>query len=73
MIPLYNQAVYHNGAAGFAFADGHSEIHKWTASIRNLKPVSFIGLGALRGSLRNDADALWWASRTQRKPDHKLP
>ena len=22
-------AAYHNGAAGFAFADGHSEIHKW--------------------------------------------
>jgi prepilin-type N-terminal cleavage/methylation domain-containing protein/prepilin-type processing-associated H-X9-DG protein len=22
-------AIYHNGAAGFSFADGHSEIHKW--------------------------------------------
>jgi prepilin-type processing-associated H-X9-DG protein len=22
-------AFYHNGAAGFSFADGHSEIHKW--------------------------------------------
>jgi prepilin-type N-terminal cleavage/methylation domain-containing protein/prepilin-type processing-associated H-X9-DG protein len=22
-------ASYHNGAAGYAFADGHSEIHKW--------------------------------------------
>jgi len=22
-------ATYHNGACGFAFADGHSEIHKW--------------------------------------------
>jgi prepilin-type N-terminal cleavage/methylation domain-containing protein/prepilin-type processing-associated H-X9-DG protein len=22
-------ATYHDGAAGFAFADGHSEIHKW--------------------------------------------
>ena len=22
-------ASYHNGACGFAFADGHSEIHKW--------------------------------------------
>jgi prepilin-type processing-associated H-X9-DG protein len=20
---------YHNGACGFAFADGHSEIHRW--------------------------------------------
>ena len=25
-------ASYHNGAAGFAFADGHSEIHKWLES-----------------------------------------
>jgi prepilin-type N-terminal cleavage/methylation domain-containing protein/prepilin-type processing-associated H-X9-DG protein len=25
-------ASYHNGAAGFAFADGHSEIHKWQNS-----------------------------------------
>jgi prepilin-type N-terminal cleavage/methylation domain-containing protein/prepilin-type processing-associated H-X9-DG protein len=23
-------ASYHNGAAGFSFADGHAEIHKWT-------------------------------------------
>jgi prepilin-type processing-associated H-X9-DG protein len=22
-------ASYHNGACGFSFADGHSEIHKW--------------------------------------------
>jgi prepilin-type processing-associated H-X9-DG protein len=22
-------ASYHNGAAAFTFADGHSEIHKW--------------------------------------------
>ena len=25
-------ANYHNGACGFAFADGHSEIHKWRQS-----------------------------------------
>jgi prepilin-type N-terminal cleavage/methylation domain-containing protein/prepilin-type processing-associated H-X9-DG protein len=25
-------ANYHNGAGGFAFADGHSEVHKWQAS-----------------------------------------
>ncbi|HEX3718873.1 MAG TPA: prepilin-type N-terminal cleavage/methylation domain-containing protein [Verrucomicrobiae bacterium] len=25
-------ASYHNGAAGFAFADGHAEIHKWLQS-----------------------------------------
>jgi prepilin-type N-terminal cleavage/methylation domain-containing protein/prepilin-type processing-associated H-X9-DG protein len=25
-------ASYHNGAAGFSFADGHAEIHKWIGS-----------------------------------------
>jgi prepilin-type N-terminal cleavage/methylation domain-containing protein/prepilin-type processing-associated H-X9-DG protein len=25
-------AAYHNGAGGFSFADGHSEIHKWKTS-----------------------------------------
>ena len=34
-------ASYHCRAAGFAFADGHSEIHKWTGSkIRNA-PITF--------------------------------
>jgi prepilin-type processing-associated H-X9-DG protein len=26
-------ASYHNRAGGFAFADGHSEIHKWLDSL----------------------------------------
>jgi prepilin-type processing-associated H-X9-DG protein len=31
-------ANYHNGACGFAFADGHSEIHKWIGSkIKNAR------------------------------------
>ena len=25
-------ASYHNGACGFSFSDGHSEIHKWIGS-----------------------------------------
>jgi len=32
-------ASYHNGAAGFAFADGHSEIHKWRDG-RTIPPLS---------------------------------
>jgi prepilin-type N-terminal cleavage/methylation domain-containing protein/prepilin-type processing-associated H-X9-DG protein len=31
-------ASYHGGAGGFSFADGHSEIHKWTAG-EILKPI----------------------------------
>ena len=33
-------ASYHNGACGFAFADGHSEIHKWRGATVQ-KPVIF--------------------------------
>jgi prepilin-type N-terminal cleavage/methylation domain-containing protein/prepilin-type processing-associated H-X9-DG protein len=33
-------ASYHNGAGGFSFADGHSEIHKWR-SRATLQPVRF--------------------------------
>jgi prepilin-type N-terminal cleavage/methylation domain-containing protein/prepilin-type processing-associated H-X9-DG protein len=36
--PYANQFIdvpgtYHNGAAGFSFADGHSEIHKWKGTL----------------------------------------
>jgi prepilin-type N-terminal cleavage/methylation domain-containing protein/prepilin-type processing-associated H-X9-DG protein len=33
-------ASYHNGACGFSFADGHSEIHKWN-SRTTIYPVKF--------------------------------
>ena len=33
-------ASYHNGACGFAFADGHSEIKKWLDS-RTVVPISY--------------------------------
>ncbi len=36
-----NPVTYHNGAAGFSFADGHSEIHKWTGSLTRLTQVTF--------------------------------
>ena len=29
--------TYHNGACGFAFADGHSEIHKWLEATTKVK------------------------------------
>jgi len=31
-------ASYHGGAAGFSFADGHSEIHRWTSQVI-LQPI----------------------------------
>jgi prepilin-type N-terminal cleavage/methylation domain-containing protein/prepilin-type processing-associated H-X9-DG protein len=42
-------ASHHNGAAGFAFADGHSEIHKWKDAATKSRKVTrdgwFPGLG----------------------------
>jgi prepilin-type processing-associated H-X9-DG protein len=32
-------ASYHNRAAGFAFADGHSEIHRWVDD-RTMPPLT---------------------------------
>jgi len=65
-------AVYHSGAAGIVFADGHSEIHKWVASLAKMPPCILPAgsgnLSAIRAYARNDQDALWWALRTQRKP-----
>jgi len=64
-------ANYHNGAAGIAFADGHSEIHKWKGNLGGapfvILPAGTGNLGAIRAYAKRDADALWWALRTQRK------
>jgi len=59
-------ASYHNGACGFSFADGHSEIHKWVGSrikvpVRNGNPVLPLPLGNAGDSLR---DALWMCENT---------
>jgi prepilin-type N-terminal cleavage/methylation domain-containing protein/prepilin-type processing-associated H-X9-DG protein len=59
-------ASYHNGACGVAFADGHSEIHKWQASAKNW-PVKLSTFYA-PGPWRPDNDILWLRERTQRKP-----
>ena len=59
-------ASYHNGAAGVAFADGHSEIHKWVASLS--KPgakrvdTGFNGVTAT-SVLRGDKDITWMSYR----------
>ncbi len=63
-------ATYHNGACGIAFADNHSEIHKWSASLGSAPPVSSGYAGRvhiINNYLERDADALWWSLRTQYK------
>jgi len=55
-------ASYHCGAAGFAFADGHSEIHKWKASLSTEKArqvnTDYTGVTAT-GVVRGDKDLSW--------------
>jgi prepilin-type N-terminal cleavage/methylation domain-containing protein/prepilin-type processing-associated H-X9-DG protein len=55
-------ATYHNGAAGFAFADGHSEIHKWRgrAMTVTLKGVSFNARNNF-GTAAGDPDVYWYS------------
>jgi prepilin-type N-terminal cleavage/methylation domain-containing protein/prepilin-type processing-associated H-X9-DG protein len=60
-------ASYHGGAAGFSFADGHSEIHKWRDSRTTpvLKKGQFLQLDV---SSPNNQDVFWMMDRCTRKP-----
>lgn len=49
-------ASYHNGAAGFSFADGHSEIHKWHDS-RTIQPIKYTDWQVT--SVRSSEDYVW--------------
>jgi len=57
-------ATYHNGACGFALADGHSEIHKWRTSMTKQRARAVLYTdgsdmpGALGGGA-NDPDIRW--------------
>ena len=58
-------ASYHNGAGGFAFADGHSEIRKWVGSrtVPALKPGRELSLNV---ASPNNQDVKWLMDRTTR-------
>jgi prepilin-type processing-associated H-X9-DG protein len=55
-------ASYHNGACGYCFADGHSEIKKWI--VGNTKvPIKYLDFGRI--SVTSDQrDYLWVKDRT---------
>ncbi len=58
-------ASYHNKAAGFAFADGHSEIHKWVDP--RTTPILKKGqLLSLNQAQPNNKDVIWVQDRTTR-------
>jgi prepilin-type processing-associated H-X9-DG protein len=54
-------ASYHNGACGFSFADGHSEIKKWLDG-RTTPGVKYSGLNKI--SVPGSVDVQWLAERT---------
>jgi prepilin-type N-terminal cleavage/methylation domain-containing protein/prepilin-type processing-associated H-X9-DG protein len=56
-------ASYHNGACGFAFADGHAEIHKWKGS--KIKPrVKGVPMSLNVPAGDSVGDIIWWSSVT---------
>ena len=58
-------ASYHNRAAAFSFADGHSEIHRWLdpRTTPVLKPGQFLPLNV---PLPNNRDIVWMQDRSTR-------
>jgi prepilin-type N-terminal cleavage/methylation domain-containing protein/prepilin-type processing-associated H-X9-DG protein len=57
-------ASYHNGACGFAFSDGHSEIHRWRGS-KIQAPAKYNGLLGLVVSAGDSwMDSAWLAENS---------
>ena len=60
-------ANYHNGACGFAMADGHSEIHMWKGRTRTAQLCSFID-GQINYKTQTEAaDKRWMWEHTARE------
>jgi prepilin-type processing-associated H-X9-DG protein len=55
-------ASYHNGACGFSFADGHSEIHRWRDGC-TVVPVTKTSIGGTVPVAPDRLDYLWVAQR----------
>jgi len=55
-------ANYHGGSAGFAFADGHAEVHRWKEA-SSIVPVTFVQYNVFptKGQLR---DITWMIEHT---------
>jgi prepilin-type N-terminal cleavage/methylation domain-containing protein/prepilin-type processing-associated H-X9-DG protein len=62
-------ATYHNGAAGFAFADGHSEIHRWLGPTMRgrLSKVYYGGVDfSITGNAKDKSDVQWYSYHSPR-------
>lgn len=61
-------ATYHNGACGFAFADGHSEIKKWTGPVmKNTMAKVTLTARVNIACQANDPDKTWYSYKSPRK------
>lgn len=56
--------TYHNMACGVAFADGHSEIHKWVESNTKVRVVNGVGQVSQLNVSKNPRDWQWISDRT---------
>jgi prepilin-type N-terminal cleavage/methylation domain-containing protein/prepilin-type processing-associated H-X9-DG protein len=56
-------ATYHGGACGIAFADGHSEVHKWLLQDR-IPAIRYQPIGSFTGNTGPNPDAVWLQQRT---------
>lgn len=60
-------ATYHNDGASFSFADGHAEIHKWTACLTQPRARQVLGNTSFSiVSSAGDPDIHWLSFHTQR-------
>ena len=61
-------ASFHNGACGFSFADGHSEIHKWLSRTSKYPAGKYVYPTVLRWDEAGKADSKWYTERVQLIP-----
>ena len=55
-------ATYHGGGCGFAFADGHSEIHRWV----NSDTMPPLATDLTRKASPNNRDVFWMQEHSTR-------
>jgi prepilin-type N-terminal cleavage/methylation domain-containing protein/prepilin-type processing-associated H-X9-DG protein len=56
-------ACYHNGACGFSFADGHSEIHKWLSRTSKYTSVNYAYPPTMDFDALGQQDFAWYLER----------
>jgi len=57
-------ANLHGGACGVAFADGHTEVHKWRGPVLSKYPAPSYTVVQRVGCAIDDPDVVWLADRT---------